>query len=219
MSDKLLSAINIIIIIGFLLWKLYELYISDRSEREVRVYQAPTNINRDINLARYPLGTTSLVPILTDTDSTVGCSSIDLHRGRTQGNSDVRISAGEQMCREVVSELYPHNIIRYNVRGLKGLTNPITGADLELDILVPDEFLAIEYQGAQHYGHSSRYNANEKPDALISEPGTNTQQYRDNIKKIWAQKNGITLICVPYTLTTKTAIFEYIDTTLAERMS
>ena len=69
------------------------------------------------------------------------------------------------------------------------LRNPVTGQNLELDCYNEELKLGVEYNGKQHeefvpFFHRYRGNFTQ-------------QRYRDEIKKILCENNGITLISIP----------------------
>ena len=69
------------------------------------------------------------------------------------------------------------------------LYNPVTGKNLEIDCYNDELKLGVEYNGKQHeefvpYFH--RYKGN-----------FTQQRYRDELKKLLCQNNGITLISIP----------------------
>lgn len=69
------------------------------------------------------------------------------------------------------------------------LNNPVTGKNLELDCYNEELKLGVEYNGKQHeefvpYFHRYRGNFTQ-------------QRYRDELKKILCENNGITLISIP----------------------
>jgi len=106
--------------------------------------------------------------------------------GGSRGGS----SRGEMSCREFVEFYFQKPFVKVRPDFLK---NPVTGENLELDIFNEDLMLAIEYNGAQHYHYNSFMHKN-------SRDRFQNQQYRDLIKKDLCQKQGITLVIVPYTV-------------------
>lgn len=192
---------------GLLLWLLYEKLMGNMSNREYRSIQGPEIEESLPDGRQVDLGDASLPP-LTDVSSSTSRTTVDLKKGNSHG-TDGGPSKGEKICRQVVKELYRDSDIRYNVRGLTNLVNDMTNRSLEIDILLPDERIAIEYQGEQHY-KSTRFNPDEPPDVLMTKPEINSQQHRDQIKAKWCQKHGIKLINVPYNYNTYDAIKSYI---------
>lgn len=81
----------------------------------------------------------------------------------------MKTSKGEKILRKILERRYQN--MRFNVR-LKTLINPKTGKTLELDIYIPHERLAFEFQGSQH---SNYY-----------------QSFKDELKRLWCNKNKIT---------------------------
>jgi hypothetical protein len=72
------------------------------------------------------------------------------------------------------------------------LHNDVTGYNLELDLYNEDLQLAIEINGDQHYKFIPFFHRNK--DAFTK------QRYRDEMKKMKCQQEGITLIDVPYSV-------------------
>eukprot|EP01118_Nematostelium_gracile_P017273 TRINITY_DN7328_c0_g2_i3.p1 TRINITY_DN7328_c0_g2~~TRINITY_DN7328_c0_g2_i3.p1 ORF type:complete len:104 (+),score=24.08 TRINITY_DN7328_c0_g2_i3:233-544(+) len=61
-----------------------------------------------------------------------------------------------------------------------------SGSSVSVDVFLPKEKLAFEYQGEQHYHTIERFATNE------------TNQQRDQQKRDLFKKVGITLIDIPY---------------------
>jgi hypothetical protein len=99
-------------------------------------------------------------------------------------------SRGEQACKSFAEFYFQCAFTKTRPDFLR---NPVTGENLELDIYNPDLKLAIEYNGSQHYNYNSFMHKN-------SRDKFQNQQYRDLIKKDLCQKEGITLVVVPYTV-------------------
>jgi len=70
------------------------------------------------------------------------------------------------------------------------LRNEVTGHNLEIDLYNDDLKLGIEVQGDQHYKFTPFFHRNKETFML--------QRYRDEMKKQKCQKEGITLIEIPY---------------------
>ncbi len=70
------------------------------------------------------------------------------------------------------------------------LRNEVTGHNLEIDLYNNDLRLGIEVQGDQHYKFTPFFHRNKETFML--------QRYRDEMKKQKCQKEGITLIEIPY---------------------
>lgn len=103
-------------------------------------------------------------------------------------------SKGELECRRVLEELFSRS---FNKARPDFLRNPVTsqGSDsnnLELDCYNPELKLAVEYNGIQHYKYIPYFHK--------SKDAFQNQKYRDYMKKEMCEKNGITLIDVPYTV-------------------
>lgn len=114
-----------------------------------------------------------------------------VNKNRFNRRSPPKDSSGELECRRVLEELFkkPFNKARPNF-----LRNPVTGNsfNLELDCYNSEMKLACEYSGAQHYKYIPFFHRNK--DAFTN------QKYRDFMKKTFCQRNGVTLIEVPYTV-------------------
>jgi len=82
------------------------------------------------------------------------------------------------------------------------LINPRTGYRLQLDGYCEELKIAFEYQGKQHY------TAVEFPNGITD---TEYQQYRDRLKKELCEKNGVTLITVPFTAVDDNLLLYIID--------
>jgi len=98
------------------------------------------------------------------------------------------VSNGEMKCKLYLEKIFdkPFEKIRPDM-----LKNSVTGKNLELDLYNDELKLAIEYNGEQHYKFCPRIHKNYEH--------FQTQKYRDEMKKMLCQTNGITLIEVPYT--------------------
>jgi hypothetical protein len=73
------------------------------------------------------------------------------------------------------------------------LRNKVTNKNLELDLFNEKLMLAVEVQGRQHYEYVPFFHNNNY--AVFR-----NQQYRDEIKRMICEKEGINLIEVPYTV-------------------
>lgn len=100
-------------------------------------------------------------------------------------------SKGEVECRKVLENLFRKPFSKDRPDFLR---NPVTGGDfnLELDCFNPQEKIAVEYNGVQHYKYIPYFHKNRE--AFMN------QKYRDHMKREMCQKNGILLIEVPYTV-------------------
>lgn len=99
-------------------------------------------------------------------------------------------SKGEQLCKTFAEFYFQKPFEKTRPDFLK---NPVTGENLELDLYNAELKIAIEYNGSQHYNYNSFMHKN-------SRDKFQNQQYRDLIKKDLCDKQGITLIIVPYTV-------------------
>ena len=94
-----------------------------------------------------------------------------------------RSSKYEYRARRFAICLYGEKNVRHNCypKFLNGL---------ELDIFIPNNKLAIEYNGSQHYFFKKHYHKNKK--------GFLDSQFRDKKKSILCRKNEINLIVIKY---------------------
>lgn len=95
-------------------------------------------------------------------------------------------SKPEAITRNVLQRVFKKPFISIRPRFLY---NPVTGKNLEIDCYNHDLRLGVEYNGRQHeefVPHFHRYKGNFRQ-----------QRYRDEMKKLLCEKNGITLISIP----------------------
>jgi len=106
-------------------------------------------------------------------------------------NKRVRESKGELECRRVLQKYFnrPFNKKRPNF-----LNNPVTGGKVNLEIDCFNEELKIgcEYDGEPHFKYIPYFHKNKE--------AFDNVKYRDYMKNIMCEQNGITLIRVPYTV-------------------
>lgn len=102
------------------------------------------------------------------------------------GSNDRSISNGENICREVLTVLFPNNIFK-KCRP-QWLMNK---KPMELDLFCEELKLAVEFNGAQHYKFCSFFHK--------TEADFNDQIARDKLKNKLCKENGVKLITVPYT--------------------
>jgi hypothetical protein len=98
-------------------------------------------------------------------------------------------SAGETECRRVAEFLTGY---KFPTARPDFLRNEITNTNLEIDCFCAELAIGIEYNGRQHYEYIPHFH--QSKDAFYN------MKYRDQIKKQLCEKNGITLIIVPYTI-------------------
>lgn len=96
-------------------------------------------------------------------------------------------SRGEYVCRNFLNRIFGKPF-----KKVRNIYNPVTHQYLELDCYNDELKLAIEYQGAQHYKYCKFFHKNIE--------SFRNQQYRDELKRIYCNQLGITLIEVPYTI-------------------
>lgn len=94
----------------------------------------------------------------------------------------------EDKCREIVEDIFgrPFPSMRPDF-----LRNHETGRNMECDLMNQDMKLCIERNGEQHYKHVNHFHTEEE---------FNKQLKRDKLKASLLQKNGYTLITIPYTV-------------------
>lgn len=102
---------------------------------------------------------------------------------------DTFVSKGEAECKRVLSKILGKSC-RSQVRP-DFLKNPMTGRNLELDVVCGN--IAVEYHGAHHYHYIPRFHRNGPKDLEY-------QLWKDTYKIDQCDKNGIYLITVPYTV-------------------
>jgi hypothetical protein len=95
----------------------------------------------------------------------------------------MKISAGEQLLRDILKFNINNDNVLYNYRGL-GIKNDKTNFDLEIDIYYPDYKLAFEFQGEEHYKQTN----------FASEDIVEEIKRHDFIKEKFCKENGITLV-------------------------
>ena len=101
-----------------------------------------------------------------------------------------KMSKGESECKRCLENIFkmPFEKVRPNF-----LRNPVTNKNLELDLYNSHLKLACEYNGEQHYIQSE----------MFTKESVNSIKYRDELKKIMCEQNGVYLIVVPYTIKIK----------------
>jgi hypothetical protein len=120
----------------------------------------------------------------------------NLKRRPSNHGSPVRSSdsKGEIECRRVLQNIFN---VSFNKARPDILRNSVTsdqgsGFNLELDCYNEMLKLACEYNGAQHYKYIPYFHK--------TKDSFHNQKYRDYMKRDLCNKNGITLIEVPYTV-------------------
>lgn len=103
-------------------------------------------------------------------------------------------SKGELECRRVLEEIFGRQFPKNRPNFLRNpvTSNELDSNNLELDCYNPDLKLAVEYNGIQHYKYVPYFHK--------SKDAFQNQKYRDYMKREMCEKNGITLIEVPYTV-------------------
>jgi hypothetical protein len=97
------------------------------------------------------------------------------------------------MVFDFVRKLFPNNEVLWDYR-LPELRFSKSNAKMELDIWIPERFLAIEYQGEQHFETFWRGYVELSETQTLA--GT---QRRDEEKRQACLGKGITLVEIPYT--------------------
>ena len=114
---------------------------------------------------------------------------VDVHslkKGNTTSCGCI-VSKGEELLKDIFNELNIKFISQYT---FEDCINPRTKAKLKFDFYLPEYNILIEYDGAQHYKVSGKWNdTNEK---------LQERQYRDELKNTFCYKKHFTLIRIPY---------------------
>lgn len=108
----------------------------------------------------------------------------ELERGLQVARNTPGYSQGQYLLARLIQEMYPGLEVLENAE-IAGLDNVETGGRLQVDLYVPDQKLAIEFQGHQHAGPTERYPSVEEFRA---------RRKRDLIKRGLCQEKGIELI-------------------------
>lgn len=116
--------------------------------------------------------------------------SLQRNQYTSKSSSSPFMSKGERLCKEFLEFTFHKKFDKVRPPFLK---NPVTGYPLELDLYNEELKLAVEYNGQQHYHYNSMMHQS-------SRDRFQNQQYKDIIKKDICEKNNITLIIVPYTV-------------------
>lgn len=113
---------------------------------------------------------------------------VEIEQWEKQFTDGVRsgLSRGQCLLYIIVRMALPGSKILVNAR-LPGLTNPLTDAELEIDLYLPDYRLGLEYNGPQHYTPTEWF-----PD----EVQFRSQRARDLIKLGLCRERGIDLFVV-----------------------
>jgi hypothetical protein len=103
-------------------------------------------------------------------------------------------SKGETECRRVLQEIFnrPFDKIRPDFLRNNVTSDEFSKRNLEIDCYNAELRLGVEYSGVQHYNYIPFFHKNRE--------AFRNQKYRDEIKKMLCEKNGITLIDVPHTV-------------------
>lgn len=117
------------------------------------------------------------------------------------------VSKGEAECRRVVEKIFRKPFPKCRPDFLR---NSVTSDDfnnnnLEIDCYNDELKIGIEYNGVQHYKYIPFFHKNKE--AFYN------QKYRDEMKRVKCQQNGILLIEVPYNIQIEN-IEEYIKSKL-----
>lgn len=101
-------------------------------------------------------------------------------------------SPGERICCKIFEEYLGREVI-VNSRP-SFLRNYMTGRPLEYDLFDPESSIAIEYNGIQHITYPNTFHKTIEDFYY--------QVFKDQLKKQLSEENGVTLICIPYTIDT-----------------
>ena len=112
----------------------------------------------------------------------------------TEKKKPPRVSKGETECKRVLESIFN---VKFEKDRPDFLRNPVTsggntGINLELDCFNKELSLAVEYNGIQHYKFVPYFHKTKET--------FQNQKYRDYMKRDLCEKNGVTLIEVPYTI-------------------
>ncbi len=99
------------------------------------------------------------------------------------------VSRGETVSKKAAEKIFKKRFQKIRPDFLK---NNVTGMNLEIDIFNEELKLGIEYSGRQHYEFVPFFHKNKE--AFLN------QKYRDEIKRMKCQTEGINLIEIPYTV-------------------
>ena len=121
--------------------------------------------------------------------------------------SEKATSKGENYAREIIQELTGQMFYKTCPQWM---LNPVSNKFLELDMYNDRLKLAVEYNGRQHYEYIDYFHK-KKENFLI-------QQYRDELKKLYCEKEGVKLIVIPYTIKKQEDIKGYLEKELREYM-
>jgi hypothetical protein len=103
-------------------------------------------------------------------------------------------SIGEKLSCKILEEFLKREVILHLRPNF--LKNPDTKRNLEIDMYDPHLKLGLEYNGKQHYS--------DVPFFHNSSSDFNKQKFRDELKIKLCEKEGITLIIIPYTIDSTT---------------
>lgn len=95
----------------------------------------------------------------------------------------------ENMCRSILEDITE---LPFPSRRPDFLNNPKTGRNLECDMMNDDVKICVETNGKQHYKKDSHFHTKST--------SYDAQRERDTLKKKLLEKNGYTLIEIPYTV-------------------
>lgn len=98
------------------------------------------------------------------------------------------MSYGEKITKIVATKYFNCEFKKVRPRWLR---NPRTGRNLELDLYNSEKFVAVEYQGEQHYHYSEYFHKGNINNFY-------EQQFRDKYKIDRCKSLGIDLIIIPY---------------------
>lgn len=114
----------------------------------------------------------------------------DTFKFKEINNKYNNISKGEQICKDILNELYPN----YKFTKLRPdwLKNDLTQKNLELDMYNKTLKIAVEFNGEQHYKFIPYFHKDIET--------FEKQKQRDRLKEEKCNQNNIKLICVPYYL-------------------
>lgn len=103
-------------------------------------------------------------------------------------------SIGEEACKVALEKIFKVPFVKIKPAFLLNSATSMGKNKnyLEIDLFNQEKMVGVEYQGRQHYEYNPHFHKNKEAFQM--------QLYRDELKKALCEKNGVTLITVPYTV-------------------
>lgn len=108
---------------------------------------------------------------------------------RERSCNDMNRSELHLRARQLISEIYPYDIVREEVE-LPGTKTKFNKYNLIADFFIPSRSIIVEVHGRQHTDYIRHFHKNKL--AFLK------SQNRDNVKKQWCLLNNIELIELYY---------------------